>query len=336
MKCTYITIAILALAGILLPSVFEGDKSPEELKPLYTDSTSGFVTIDGMHVHYRREGQGEPVVLLHGTSASLHTWNGWIEALSDTFTVIRMDLPGFGLTGPHPDGNYSVESYVGFLHTFLDSLAVRKFHLGGNSLGGEIAWRYAVEYPEQVHSLILIDAAGYPHHEEEPFVFSLAQTKILSGLIRYVDPEFLVKSSLEEVYGDDSKITESLIRRYTDLTLRKGNRDAFIRRVRYAGEKTPGKVGRISQPTLIMWGEFDAWIPVEDAYKFATDIEHSTLKIYEGVGHVPMEEISQATAKDARSFLLEHQIVPGNDILGNGYAGKNLSGATTIFFEVFI
>lgn len=309
-KKYYVIIGTLVLILAIIVAVFEGDKSPGELKPLYTDSTSQFITIDGMNVHYKMEGRGEPVVLLHGTSASLHTWNVWTKVLSDTFMVIRMDLPGFGLTGPHPRDDYSIESYLSFLDTLLDSLGVREFHLAGNSLGGEIAWRYAVEYSQQVRRLVLIDAAGYPHNEEEPLVFTLAQSDLLSTIIRYVDPKFLVKSSLLEVYGEADKVTDSLIRRYTDLTLREGNRDAFIQRTRQASVKAPEEIDKIDQLTLIMWGKSDLWIPVGDAHKFDEDIESSTLKIYENVGHVPMEEIPYKSVRNARKFLLKNSIDP--------------------------
>lgn len=290
---------------VLVAVLVRPDKSLEELKSTYTDSESRFISLQEMNVHYRREGAGPLVVLLHGTSSSLHTWEGWTRILIDTFRVIRLDLPGFGLTGPHPNHNYSMEMYTAFLREFLDSLQTGPIHLAGNSLGGQIAWEYAVRFPDHVRSLILLDAAGYPQPEETPLVMQLAQSRILSLFAQYLNPRFLVRKSLLEVYGNDALVTDSLVNRYTDLMLRKGNRKAFVQRVRQHGSPHQETIQEVSQPTLIMWGEQDEWIPVRDAYQFAENIPQARLRIYGGVGHLPMEEHPGRTGRDARNFLLQ-------------------------------
>ena len=147
----------LVLALISFLALVRFDIPVEELKKTYADGTSRFVPVGGMDVHYRDEGRGFPLVLIHGTAASLHTWDGWATALSGDFRVIRMDLPAFGLTGPAPDRDYRIGAYVRFIDDFLDTIGVTRCHLAGNSLGGLIAWNYALAHPAKVDRMILVD-----------------------------------------------------------------------------------------------------------------------------------------------------------------------------------
>jgi pimeloyl-ACP methyl ester carboxylesterase len=141
------------------------DRPVEELKARWAQAPSQFITVQGMQVHVRDEGPRDdpvPVVLLHGTSASLHTWEGWTGALKGQRRVIRFDLPGFALTGPHPHDDYSIDAYVRFVVATLDRLGIARCVLAGNSLGGQIAWAVAATHPTRVERLVLVDAAGYP------------------------------------------------------------------------------------------------------------------------------------------------------------------------------
>ena len=298
---------LLALfAAVVIPIIlfWKDDIPPEQLKEDYTDMDSRFIEIEGMPVHYKDEGSGIPLVLLHGTASSLHTWQGWAEELKGNFRVIRPDLPAFGLTGPNPEGVYTIEFYTRFLKQFLDTLEVKHCYLAGNSLGGGIAWSFAAEYPEYIHKLIVLDASGYPV-ESSPFIFTLARVPVVSHLLRHITPKFIVENNVEAVYFNDEKVTDELVERYYELTLREGNRQAFIDRARSGGNSySTEAIRKIDVPTLIMWGKHDEWIPVQDAYRFEEDIPESHLKIYENAGHVPMEEIPEQTARDARAFLL--------------------------------
>src|SRR5262252_3324744 len=201
-------VAVLALAAI---TNIRTDIPLETLKQRYAQSPSKFMQLHGLSVHYRDEGSGLPLVLLHGTGASLHTWQGWSAVLRRQLRVIRMDLPGFGLTGPEPSGDYSSAQYVRFLEQVADKLGLRRFHLAGSSLGGLIAWRYAAAHPELVGRLILIDAAGYPKEHPSLLVSRLAQVPVLSSVLARMNPRPLVARSLHEVYADASKVTPELI-----------------------------------------------------------------------------------------------------------------------------
>jgi pimeloyl-ACP methyl ester carboxylesterase len=244
-------------------------------------------------------------VLLHGTSASLHTWEGWATALKSGRRVIRMDLPGFGLTGPGRENDYSIAAYTRFVLGFLDALGVQRFVLAGNSLGGEIAWQVAVAAPQRVERLVLVDAAGYAFTATSmPLGFRIARMPVLGWLMQRTLPRAVIGSSVRNVYGDPSRVTEALVDRYYELTLREGNRAALGRR--FAQTRPGADAGRIKTlklPTLILWGARDRLIPPEHAHFFERDIAASQVVTYENLGHVPHEEDPAATIADVRKFL---------------------------------
>lgn len=295
---------------VLLVSLLFGyrDKSVDELKSEYAPDPSEFVPIGDMNVHYRDEGNpfdSVPIVLIHGTGSSLHTFNEWTSVLKENKRVVRMDLPGFGLTGPFPDRNYSIDTYVTFIEDFLATRGIPYCILGGNSLGGLISWRFALKNPQMVDKLMLIDAAGYPTKSaSQPVAFKMARIPILNKILTFITPRFIVESSVKKVYADKSKITESLVDRYFDLSLRSGNRQAFVDRMQMVYDTSYLEhINRIQQPTLILWGEKDALIPIESAYRFQYDLPNDTLVILTNSGHVPMEENPAESLTAVLSFL---------------------------------
>ncbi|MEM8908072.1 MAG: alpha/beta hydrolase [Bacteroidota bacterium] len=296
----------LLLIGLMYAAFNYHSNIPiEELKARYTDESSHFVELVGMEVHYQVSGTGQPLVLLHGTGASVHTWDGWVASLSKDFQIIRLDLPGFGLTGKHYGNNYSIQSYSDFLEAFVSKMGLDHFHLAGNSLGGHIAWHYALDHPNRVNRLVLLDATGYTHPDDQPpLAFRLAQNLILGKLMLRITPRSLFERSLREVYADDGKVTGALVDRYFDLFLRRGNRQAFVDRVKEKFVDRSAEIADIQAPTLILWGEADHWVPVTDAARFKEDLPNAELIIYPEVGHVPMEEIPEQSAQDVRQFLL--------------------------------
>ena len=139
-------IALLVLVLGYAALNYHADIAVDDLKAKYTNTESEFMDLDGMKVHYRDEGNPSdsiPLVLIHGTSSSLHTWDAWVQDLLPSHRIIRLDMPAFGLTGPNPQQDYSLDYYAHFLHEFLGKLSVKHIYLAGNSLGGSIAWHYA-------------------------------------------------------------------------------------------------------------------------------------------------------------------------------------------------
>ena len=278
------------------------------MKTKYAKAPSAFITVNGMDVHYREEGVSEadvPIVLIHGTGSSLHTFNDWVSRLKVNYSVIRMDIPGHGLTGPFPNRDYSIEAYVKFIKHFLDKKGIEKCIIGGNSLGGHIAWQFTATHPDRVKKLILIDAAGYPNESKStPLAFQIAKIPLIKSMFTFITPKAIARKSVENVYADKSKVTTDLAMRYFELTLRSGNRQAFVDRL--SVENNPASyhlISNISQPTLILWGDQDLLIPIENAKLFQKDIPNNTLIILKNTGHVPMEENPSESLEAVVTFL---------------------------------
>lgn len=299
----------LLLISIVISLLFGYRDIPlDTLLAKYTSESSQFLSIDNMEVHYRDEGPRSdsiPIVLIHGTGSSLHTFEGWNTILKKERRVLSMDLPGYGLTGPFPDRDYSINNYLTFLYNFLGAVGVKKCVIGGNSLGGNIAWRFASKHPDMVERLVLIDASGYASMAQStPVAFKLAQIPILKSLFLYLTPKFIARSSVENVYADKSKVTEELVDRYFELTLREGNRQAFVDRLAIDVDTSyQHKIKSIDKPTLLLWGEDDLLTPIEMAYKFQQDLTNDSLIILKNIGHVPMEEAPSKSIEVVVDFL---------------------------------
>ncbi len=292
--------AALAIDGIYF------DRSLDELKTEYTNADSKFISVAGMSVHYRDQGQGPNLILLHGVNASLHTWESWVEVLSQNFRVISLDLPGFGLTGPDPLQRYRWKESAEFVNEFATGLGIDKYHLAGNSRGGAIALHVALLYPEKVNKLILIDAAGIPWEEPLPLALQLQGFPVIKQAATLITPKWFVNQSVASVYGDPNKIKSSTYTRYHDLLIRAGNREASsaVMEQTFDQELLYTQLPEIKHPTLIQWGEDDQWIRLKYGKRFHQLLPDSKLIVYPGVGHIPMEEIPQRSALDAKEFLL--------------------------------
>jgi len=307
MRPRFAAVAAVLLA-VLAWAAYVPDRPVEALRGRWAAPPSQFREIDGLQVHLRDEGprtDSIPVVLVHGTSASLHTWEGWSVVMRPTRRVITMDLPGFGLTGPDPASDYRIERYVRFMVALLDSLQVSRADLAGNSLGGEIAWHVAARHPARVRRLVLVDPAGFPIAATSmPIGFRLARIPGLSWMTSRVLPRSVVAASVRNVYGDPGRVTDGLIDRYYELTLRAGNRAALPARFAQmrAGADTALLLG-LSAPTLIQWGGRDRLIPPATAARFQRLLPGARLLVYPALGHVPHEEDPARTAADALAFL---------------------------------
>lgn len=283
----------------------------DELHARYTNPESRFAEIDGTRVHYRVEGKGPPLVLVHGMLGNLQTWDGWVERLAEHFTIYRTDVPGFGLTGPVMSGNYTPEYSLYFFEETRKFFGLDRFHVAGSSLGGFFAWYYAAHYPQHIDRMVLIDPLSYPQRAPKVMRFTMSwPTRLFAP---HCVPRPFIVNSLREIYGDSTRIARGTARRYHELLLREGNREAmmeffalsdlFFRPDADGQGKYARHIAEVKCPTLVMWGENDAWIPVRHTEAFRRDIPHCEIKLYPGVGHIPMEEIPGPTAADALAFL---------------------------------
>jgi pimeloyl-ACP methyl ester carboxylesterase len=290
-----------AVTGSYWPSL------PEEvLIALYANGRSRFLDIGGARAHICDHGNpdGIPVVLIHGASASLHVWEGWVRALKHQARLILVDLPGHGLTGAWPRGDYTVEAYVDFIEMLVDTLKLDRFVLIGHSIGGGVAWTFAAMRPHRVSQLILVNSAGYPADGGKPrWPTRFARLALIGEIASYFKPKLWVRRTLRRAYADPAMVTTERVKRTADLQRFPGNREATVRRARTQRPLDPTPLRRLVTPTLILWGARDRWIPVADAYRFKNDINGAKLEIFEALGHAPMEEDAESTAAVVAAFL---------------------------------
>ena len=303
----------LALIGtgvfILLLIGVQRDLDPADLQAKYANSASQFIDVGGgLLVHARDEGKGDgPIlVLLHGSNASLQTWEPWVKRLGMKYRVISLDQIGHGLTGPNPSDDYSTAAFVNTLDRALAKIGVDHFALAGNSMGGAVAWNYALAHPDKVNALILVDSGGAPEVKTKslPIGFRIAMMPGVNGVAEVITPRFLVERSLHQSLSNQSIIDERMIDRYWELLLYPGNRRATI--MRFSAKRTPpdpAALRKLPMPVLILWGEEDKLIPVASAHWFAKALPQAKLIIYPGIGHAPMEEAAEQSAGDVDAFL---------------------------------
>lgn len=285
------------------------DLDPADLQAKYANSASQFIDVGGgLLIHARDEGRGDgPIlVLLHGSNASLQTWEPWVKRLGAKYRVISLDQIGHGLTGPNPSDDYSPAAFVDTLDKALAKIGVEQFVLAGNSMGGAVAWNYALAHPEKVQGLILVDAAGAPEAGSKslPIGFRIAQMPGVNRIAQVITPRRLIERSLYQSLSNTRIIDDAMINRYWELLLYPGNRRATL--LRSGAKRTPADpaaLGTLAMPVLILWGAEDKLIPVSSAHWFAKALPQAKLVIYPGIGHAPMEEAADRSAADVDAFL---------------------------------
>ena len=279
------------------------------LEAKYGQPPSQFLALaDGARVHYRDRGprNGPALVLIHGSNASLFTWEPWTKRLDDAFRVVAIDMPGHGLTGAVPSHQYSQQGMVDFTKTVVDKLGLGKFAIAGNSMGGGVAARFAEEYPDRVMALILIDAAGMPSKQGDkvPLGFRIGRIPVVNQLMVHIVPRALFKEGLNDAIIHQQMVTDAMVDQYWELNRMQGTPEATVERFNEQWDTyIKDHIAQIRMPTLILWGEMDHLVPLDAAHGFAAAIPGSKLIIYPGVGHIPQEEAADQSAADVKAFL---------------------------------
>lgn len=310
MKWVWRILGVLVAALVIAFLVFRvPDTDPQEMRAKYAGPPSQFVEIgDGVTVHLRDEGpkDGVPIILLHGSNADLSTWQEWAGGLSDTYRVIRFDQVGHGLTGPDPDGDYSKANFVADIDEVADALGLDSFVLGGNSMGGGHAVAYALAHPERLRGLVLVDAGGAPRRGEAKgnIGFTIARTPLLNRVMEHITPRSMIERSLSQSVSNQEVVTPQAVDRYWEMLRYPGNRAATI--ARFSGGWTSfseEEVAGIEVPALVIWGEEDGLIPLEQGRWYADALPQSTFIAYPGIGHIPQEEAPTRSLADLRGWL---------------------------------
>lgn len=300
-------LAVLAGAAWFVFGRGGGDTVPTAaVDSPWWQASDRIVDVDGVPARVRVEGpEDAPVlVMIHGFSFSLESWDGWAADLASDYRVIRMDLPGHGLTGPDPQARYSVPQTVDFLGGLMDAMDIREATLVGNSLGGLVAWRYAADHPGRVDNLVLVAPGGFSINgvTEEP-------VEVPMGVRFYLTqaPQPMVAAATSALFGDASRMEPDLPARIHGLMQGEGVGEAMVQRLEVFTLPDPeADLARVAVPTLILWGGRDSMVPVEHAARFEAAMPQAELIVYDDLGHILQEEAPARTVEDVRAFLSEN------------------------------
>lgn len=259
------------------------------------------LTIDGNVVRIRDEGprKAPPIILIHGFTFSLETWDTWAADLARDHRVIRYDLAGHGLSGPDRAGRYATLDREAQLGLIMDKLHIRKAVIAGNSLGALVAWNFAADHPERVAKLVLIDAGAFPFNGagDKP----VPVPPLMRGFLMAPSAAG-VAFTATRIYAEPKMVPPATLDRLRLMIARNG--PAMIAHLEQFTLPDPvAKLGRVKAPTLILWGGRDSFIPVGDADRIAAAIPGSTRVIVDGAGHLPQEEAPAETLAALRGFL---------------------------------
>jgi pimeloyl-ACP methyl ester carboxylesterase len=294
--------ALLFLAALYL---WTPDKSKAELEKVYGSPKTAYVSALGVNIHYQDTGPSKnpiPILFLHGFGSSLQTWDAWAEDLSGEYRVISLDLPGFALTGEDPSGIYTDQRSVEVLEAFLKELQIPKVVLVGNSMGGKFAWQFAARYPDQVAKLALISPDGYA----SPGIEYGKKTEVpaIAELYRYFFSKTFLAMNLEPAYANPKTLNDALVNRYYDLMLAPGVRGAILARMQQTVLQDPiPSLATIKVPTLLLWGEKDAFIPIANSNDYLKVMPNAKRVSLPNIGHLPQEEQPTIGLAALKEFL---------------------------------
>jgi pimeloyl-ACP methyl ester carboxylesterase len=302
-------LGVIVLIGVLLiiGAVIYRDTPAVEVEAKWATPPSQFVEIDGVRMHYRDEGEGPVIVLLHANYSSLFMWEPWVVALRERYRVIRLDLPAHGLTGPEPSGNYTLERIQQLFEKFVDEKGLERFTVVGTSIGGTVAMRYTADHPDRIERLVLISPGSL-----EPRVrgrTTPANVPKAADLLGYILPKSFTRFMLTNDYGDPERVTDAVVDEWYEMWMREGNRLAMLNLLRqYVSGGVEDKIRAVSVPVLLIWGEKNKRVPLALAYETKDLLVNSPeirLEVLPGIGHMLVQEAPEASSQLIRRYLDE-------------------------------
>jgi pimeloyl-ACP methyl ester carboxylesterase len=302
-----VLLGVIALIGVLLiiGAVIYRDTPVAEVEAKWATPPSQFVEIDGVRMHYRDEGAGPVVVLLHANYSSLFMWEPWVVALRERYRVIRLDLPAHGLTGPEPSGNYTLERIQQLFEKFVDEKGLERFTVVGTSIGGTVAMRYTADHSERIERLVLISPGSL-----EPRVrgrTTPANVPKAADLLGYILPKSFTRFMLTNDYGDPERVTDAVVDEWYEMWMREGNRLAMLNLLRqYVSGGVEDKIRAVSVPVLLIWGGKNKRVPLALAYETKDLLVNSPevrLEVLPGIGHMLVQEAPEASSQLIRRYL---------------------------------
>jgi pimeloyl-ACP methyl ester carboxylesterase len=287
----------------------------DQARILYGGAPSQFIEIDGALLHYRVEGHGPPLVLLHGSRASLHQWDGWVAELKDQFRIIRVDGAGHGLSGIDSSEDYSPDRQNFLLASLLNHLNLETFYLGGTSSGATQAVRFAAQHPERIEKLVLSTVPlKLPASINTPwyrnFIFRFHNEVLKSNATKMYWRAFLVN-----IFADPSKVTDEMVTRYrvlNGLPDRRSQQQARIEKWYELGgpEYDFQLAGKVTAPIFVQWGAAGPVLPQEIQCEITSAFTHAEVRVisYPDLGHKLVMEDPTRTARDSAAFLNDEDV----------------------------
>lgn len=307
---TFAVLALVAVVALVYALLTQRDRPAAELEARYATAPSKFIVVDGVRFHYRDEGSGPVVVLLHANFSNLLDWEPWVEALKDRYRVVRFDMTSHGLTGPDPSGDYTLDRTLKLTEGLFDALGLQKMTLAGISLGGTVAIHYTAKHPERVERLVLLNPGSL---EAKQGMRSRGLPKV-AYVLEYVLPRALPRSMLASGFGDPTKLPESLVDRWYDFWLLEGQRKAQLDRLaQYKAGDIDGLIRSLRVPVLLMWGKDNKTAEFHQSAIFLELLKGApAVKFiaYPGLGHMALEEDGARLARDVRAWLDAQQPPP--------------------------
>jgi pimeloyl-ACP methyl ester carboxylesterase len=298
---------IAALLAVFVFVVYFRPKqilSSNEIKAKYTLPSSHFVKWHNTELHYTDEGTGMPVLMIHGFGGSHRNFNRINELLKDSFRVVRIDLPGFGMSDMPEGENLNPPAiYRDYLNFLTDSLKIDSFYVMGNSMGGWVAWQMAVENPEKVKGLVLLGSAGYEMDKIKAKAVNWLRLPFVVTALERGMPKSASEDAAIRCWATDSLIDPVEVQANNDFWNREGNLQAAFKIANFNLVPDTAALLALNCPTLIVWGKEDEIVPSYHAEKFHRDIKNSTMIVYDPCGHVPQVEKAEQLHKDFLKFI---------------------------------
>ncbi|MBI9082056.1 MAG: alpha/beta hydrolase [Desulfobacterales bacterium] len=280
-----------------------------------------FVTIDGVRFHYESyPGTGKTIVLLHGFGSSTYTWKEVIPQLRmDGYRVLALDMKGFGWSDKPAGADYSPKALMEEVNAWMERMGLEGVTFVGNSLGGAIGLMLAMDHPERMERLVLIDSGGYPI--TKPLIIQIGALPLIRDVAKLFFGRWLIRANMNRVFFDRSRVTPERVAAYFDRMRTTGALEAQMALSAAIDEQfAAGYIQRIPQiriPTLILWGENDAWIPLANGRRFHGEIPDSRLVVIPRCGHVPQEEAPKIVSRSLSAFAADRPLPQPLEILVN-------------------
>jgi pimeloyl-ACP methyl ester carboxylesterase len=301
------TLIFIFVLGILYAMFLRTDLTitKAEAKERFSTEHSHFVQWNNAEIHYTDAGVGESILMIHGFGGNFTNFDSLSDILKESHRVVRVDLPGFGMSDLPAKHDSIALLYREFLGFMLDTLHIDSVTVIGNSLGGWMGWELAASYPEKVKGLVLLGSAGYEIEKVKSNIgrMDLLDNAFARKLAERGLPVSLSMQNAKRMMTEWETPNPASVAVNNALLNREGNLANMITLANSGITPDTAKIATIQCPTLVIWGKYDIIVPVEHSAKFTRDIPNSVSIVYDTCGHIPQIEYPHRVANDIKTFL---------------------------------